>query len=445
MRLHLHFYKPLLVQLAPLSKYHPNFLPLRAHPHPPAMTEPAAEHVIVTLTGKQSPSALSQAMRVLGDDPSLQLADFAQLVVRDRFIATALLRIPAARDVIKDLLFRAHEDHLTVDFTVAPSAAPPPALAARTPDEYVVTLFAPGTISPTFLATALAALVERDCKVRGVTRLTEQGDDFMCLELRIAVPAGDGHVAALQKELFELGRQENQCDVALQKANVLRKAKRMVVFDLSWTLVQCDAIDVLLQAAGKSPPPEVEAAFRQGNLSGPEWLKARAKQLEGVDAGKVNAAVVHNLTYTHGAVELCKGLKRLGCRLAVVSSGSKFIAERAKDHLGLDYAFGNLLETDSANKFSGLVIGPIIDTERKAELTHMLAMQERIDMEQIVAVGDGPVSSKMLAAAGMSVAFDQPDATDEIQSGRIASKSLASVLYLLGVTGHDFRRMTEGY
>ena len=64
----------------------------------------------------------------------------------------------------------------------------------------------------------------------------------MCLEPRIDVPGGEEIVAALQKELFELGRQENQCDVALQKANVLRKAKRMIVFDLSWTLVQCGAI-----------------------------------------------------------------------------------------------------------------------------------------------------------------------------------------------------------
>ena len=109
-------------------------------------------------------------------------------------------------------------------------------------------------------------------------------------------------------------------------------------------------------------------------MPGPECLTARAKQLVGVDASKVNAAVVQN-AYTHGAVELCKGLKRLGCRLVVVSSGSKFIAERAKDHLGLEYAFSNLLETDSANTFSGHIIGPIIDTERKAELTHMLAMR----------------------------------------------------------------------
>lgn len=418
------------------------------------MTIPTSEQVIVTLTGKQSPAALSQVMRILGtdSDSSLQLQDFGQLVVRDRFIATALICAPGARDIVKNALFCAHEEGISIDFTVAPSnpraasSVSLPGLARSPPprDEYVLTLFAPGSIPLVFLSRALTVLFDGGCRVSSTNRLTEEGDDFMCIEMRISVPGGAPEVAALQEKLFELGRQENQCDVALQKANVLRMAKRMVVFDLSWTLVQCDAVDMLLQAAGKAAPQDVQAAFRGGKLSGQDWLKARVELLKGLDSGNINAEAHKRLTYTNGAAELCKGLKRLGCRLAVVSSGSKFIAERAKEHLGLDYAFGNVLETNSANKFTGVVLTPIVDMDRKAELTQMLAMQERIDMEQIIAVGDGPVSAKMLGAAGMSVAFDQPNATDDVKSGRIASKSLASVLYLLGVTGDDFRRVTEG-
>jgi phosphoserine phosphatase len=84
---------------------------------------------------------------------------------------------------------------------------------------------------------------------------------------------------------------------------------------------------------------------------------------------------------------------------------------------------------------------PIVDADRKADLVHMLAMQEGVEVEQVVAVGDGPVSSKMLAAAGMSIAFDQPGSVENVQTGRISSKSLAGVFYLLGVTGRDFREL----
>jgi phosphoserine phosphatase len=84
---------------------------------------------------------------------------------------------------------------------------------------------------------------------------------------------------------------------------------------------------------------------------------------------------------------------------------------------------------------------PIIDADRKADLVHMLAMQEGVEAEQVIAVGDGPVSTKMLAAAGMSIAFDQPGSVQDLQTGRISSKSLAGVFYLLGVTGRDFREL----
>lgn len=405
----------------------------------------ANERLIVTLTGKQSPGALSQVMRVLGSSESHPLQDFNQLVTRDRYIATALLASPGARDIVKDILFRAHENDINVHFTVAPPTKRSSTSLAthNSENDHILTLFSPRSTPPHFLAAILSTLAEAGAAVTTINRLTNEQDAHICLELRVILPGGDSDLPALQKRLFELGRAETDCDLALQKANVLRRSKRMVVFDLSWTLVQCDAVDALLQTAGKAPSEDEQGAFNAGKLSGPEWLRKRVQLLKGLDASVVNRAAAAKLTYTNGAVELCKGLKRLGCRLAVVTSGSKFIAECAKERLGLDYAFGNSFEVDAANRFTGAVREPVVDTDRKAELTQMLAMQERIDMEQVVAVGDGPASAKMLAAAGLSIAFDQPDATDDVRSGRIASKSLASVLYLLGVAGDDFKRVTQ--
>lgn len=407
--------------------------------------------VIVTLSGKQSPGALADVMRVLGTDETATLVDFGQLVVRRRFTATALILCPVAQDVIKGVLLRAHESGIHVDFSVSsdlsaggvgPHSVSSLSSLKETTEEYVLTVFSPGRVPAPFLADVTRVLLMNNAHVVGINRLTEDGDDFMCLEMIVTLDTRDeGSFLLLQHQLFELGRREESSDIALQRGNVSRKAKRMVVFDLSWTLVQCDAVDVVLRAAGKEANKEDADAWAAGTMSGPDWLRARVARLKGTNADDVNKKVLAELKYTHGAIELCKGLKRLGCRLAVVSSASKFIAEAARETLGLDYAFGNLFESDSRNRFTGLVKGPIVDTERKAELVQMLAMQERIHVEQIVAVGDGPVSSKMLSVAGMSIAFDQPDATNEVHSGRIASKSLASVLYLLGVTGYDFRRV----
>lgn len=398
---------------------------------------PVDENVIVTLSGPQHPAALSQVLRVLGSHP---LSDFGQLVVRDRFIATALLSSPHARDTVKDALFRAHEENISIDFTVThPDAAKPnPSsllnLADAHREDYVLTLFALGAVPMPFLAQILAVLVEERCRVSAIERLTEEMDDFMCLEIRIVVPVVEWCIGAVQRRLFELALRENRCDIALQKCDVMRRAKRLVVFDLSWTLVQCDTVNVLLEAAGV----EVE-----GKGDGRELLERRARALKGVDVQVVQDKLDSYLEYTNGAVELCKGLKRLGCKLAVVSSGSKMAAERVRDKLGLHYAFGNAFEVDGAGRFTGRVVEPVVDADRKAELVQLIAMQENIQMEQVIAVGDGPVSAKMLAVAGMGVAFDQPISTDTVHGGRIASKSLIGVLYLLGVRGYDLQQVTR--
>jgi phosphoserine phosphatase len=438
------------------------------------LTPPRAtsEKMVVTVSGKQSPCALADVMYVLGTAGPSKLIDFGQLVLRGRFTATAVLA-PSdfatedgkeSADAFRDIIVRAHSVGFHVEFDAssrstmrgapgssasltssfsASESSLSAAKAAAEPDDYVVTLFSPGRIPAQFVADTTRVIAAAGGNIQSINRLSDDGDQYMCLELSIELPQDEDVTQQLRESLFVLGRETLSSDIALQPARVTRMAKRIVVFDLSWTLVGCEAVDVLLEAAGVSMDDIDRAAYRDGSLSGSDWLRARVAQLKGKNSDAVNAAAMDRLTYTTGAKQLCKGLKRLGCRLAVVSSGSRTIAEKAKDDLGLDYFYGNVFEVDAARQFTGVVSEPIIDADRKADLVQMLAMQEGVDAEQVVAVGDGPVSSKMLSVAGMSIAFDQPDSVEGVQTGRISSKSLASVFYLLGVTGRDFRELLE--
>jgi phosphoserine phosphatase len=47
------------------------------------------------------------------------------------------------------------------------------------------------------------------------------------------------------------------------------------------------------------------------------------------------------IKFTPGAVELCRALKRLGCKLAVLSGGFTPLVEWLATQLGIDYAFAN--------------------------------------------------------------------------------------------------------
>lgn len=392
------------------------------------------ESVVVRLSGRHSQDALSRVMHVLGSEESThKLLDFGQMVVRDRFISTAVLRAPGATDVVKEVLFRAHESGFTADFNVGGHTNAPRCTPDSEERDYVLTLFSPGRIDAQLLAGVTDVVSQHGARITGADRLSGANDNYTCFELGLSVSSNV--LDSLQHLLFKLGREAENTDMALQRADVSRKAKRMAVFDLSWTLVQCDAIDVILDVAGRHIDESTARLRQEGKLDDGEWTRRRVRALKGVEADDVNKKVKERLVYTEGARELCRALKQLGCKIAVVSSGSRGVAEIAKADLGLDYAFGNVFEMDSQRRFTGDVRTPLVDANRKAELVQMLAMQERIGVEQMIVIADGPVSAKMLQIAGLSIAFDQPGATSEVRTGRIASKSLASVLYLLGLAG----------
>jgi predicted amino acid-binding ACT domain protein len=328
--------------------------------------------VIVTVTGKQSPGALGNVVRVLGPEGSYELVDFGQLVIRDRFVATAVLALPetatSSQDAIKDLLYRAHALQYHVDFEVLPrnsaslSSASIASISSMSSmengfaqEDFIVTLVAAGRIPSGFLASATRIMAQHDANIRSINRLTEAADSYMCLEMVISLPREGGKVSQLRIELFELGRKQVGADVALQPARVNRMSKRIVVFDLSWTLVRGDAVDVLLDAAGATVSESSRLAHDRGELVDSDWLRARVATLKGWKADELNAKAFRALTFTDGAKELCMGLKKLGCQLAVVSSGSKKIAEHAKHELGLHFSYGNNFEVDSANRFTGTV------------------------------------------------------------------------------------------
>lgn len=77
-----------------------------------------------------------------------------------------------------------------------------------------------------------------------------------------------------------------------------------------------------------------------GELDFSASLKARVSLLKGVPAD-VFEKLKSIITISPGARELCRGLKALGCKLAVLSGGFQPLAEWLAGELGLDYAFAN--------------------------------------------------------------------------------------------------------
>jgi phosphoserine phosphatase len=135
-------------------------------------------------------------------------------------------------------------------------------------------------------------------------------------------------------------------------------------------------------------------------------------------------------------------LKRLGYRTAVISGGFIEVVEPIRQKLGLDYAFANKLEV-ADGVLTGEVVGTIINRRRKAELLESIAKSERIELDQVIAVGDGANDLDMLSRAGLGIAFNAKRTVQEQAAAAINQKSLASILYLLGLRDVDTHALEE--
>ena len=154
----------------------------------------------------------------------------------------------------------------------------------------------------------------------------------------------------------------------------------------------------------------------QGKLDFNQSLEERIHFLKDLPL-EVLEKVRQSITFTPGARELCRALKRLGFKLAVVSGGFTPFANYVKHELGLDYAFANNIEEDRPRScLTGNLCGTIVNAARKVDLLETIAQAENIPIDQVIAVGDGANDLPMLNRAGMGVAFNaKPKVQEEVR------------------------------
>ena len=222
-------------------------------------------------------------------------------------------------------------------------------------------------------------------------------------------------------------------DIAVQKENIFRRSKRLVVMDMDSTLIQVEVIDELAKSAGHGEEVRgITSKAMNGELSFNESLNKRVELLRGLDENVLDE-IYHNIPFTPGAKKLVKILKKLGYKTAVISGGFTFFTDRLKNELGLDYAFANELEIKDG-KLTGKVLGEIINGESKAEILEDIADKENISLDQVVAIGDGANDLLMLDKAGLGIAFNAHKAVREQADYNISQKNLDSIIYLLGIS-----------
>ena len=180
---------------------------------------------------------------------------------------------------------------------------------------------------------------------------------------------------------------------------------KLLAMDMDSTLITIECIDELGDMAGcKTEIAAITAQAMRGELDYPQSLRKRVGLLKGLQENALARVYAERLRLTPGAEELLAACKQHGVKLLLVSGGFTFFTDRLKARLGIDYTISNRLEVDGG-RLTGSLLGDIVDAEAKAAKFAAVVKELGATREQTVAIGDGANDLKMMALAGLSVAF----------------------------------------
>jgi phosphoserine phosphatase len=180
---------------------------------------------------------------------------------------------------------------------------------------------------------------------------------------------------------------------------------RLLAMDMDSTLITMESIDELGDLAGKKAEiAAITAQAMRGEIEYRESLRRRVKALAGLPESSLQKIYDERLKLTPGAEALISACKQHGVQLLLVSGGFTFFTKRLKERLGLHHTTSNVLEV-SGGKLTGALVGEIVDADAKAAKFRQVSKDLNASREHTVAIGDGANDLKMMAEAGLSVAF----------------------------------------
>ena len=179
----------------------------------------------------------------------------------------------------------------------------------------------------------------------------------------------------------------------------------LVVLDADSTLIRNEVIELIADEAGRGPEvaAATEAAMR-GEVDFATSLRSRVGALTGVPTAAF-ARVLARIEPTPGVRELIAAVHERGGRVGVVSGGFHEILDTVAPALGVDVWRANRLGTQDG-ALSGVVEGAIVDAEAKAVALRECAAESSIALAHTIAIGDGANDLRMMATAGLGLAFN---------------------------------------
>ncbi len=387
--------------------------------------------ILVTVSGPDCPGITARLMKIISEY-SVDVLDMGQAVTHGLLSLSFVLGLNADEkttngNVLKDLLFDANLMGLTLSYKVVEKNISTPEMEG---EKFIVTCVSPTKVTASFVADLSQILANFKINIERIDKVSPR--EFSSMEISTSIPK-NLETKKLKEHLMNVST-KHKIDVAFLKDNVFRRNKRLIVFDMDSTLIQTEVIDELADLCGVGEEVrKITHRAMNGEIDFDESLKLRVSKLKGLETARMQE-ILEKLPLTQGVEEFIKTIKGLGYKVALISGGFNFFADALKIKLGLDYSFANELQIEDG-KLTGHVTGTIVNANQKAILVKLIAQQENISLEQVVAIGDGANDLPMLATAGLGIAFHAKDVVRKEAQQHLSHGPMTSILYFLGIPG----------
>ena len=392
--------------------------------------------LLISISGEDQPGLTAGITAILAEH-SVNILDIGQAVIHATLSMGVLVEVPQdsnegqVADAIEGYV-RQHSMRVRISPVSEDSYGQWVQGQGRA--RYIITLLA-RKITADQLARVTAVVSRHGLNIDGINRLSGRiplGElpalSKACVEFSVRGLLQDAN--AFRRDLLETAG-VLEVDLAFQEDNMYRRNRRLVAFDMDSTLIEAEVIDELasLAGVGEQVSAITERAMR-GEMDFSESFRARVALLQGLEEGALQQ-VANQLKITEGAEHLIATLRTLGYKTAILSGGFTYFAQHLQNRLGMDYVYANELDIVDG-VVSGNIKGVIVDGARKAELLRQLAREEDIDLQQVIAVGDGANDLPMLSIAGLGIAFRAKPLVKQSAEQSISTLGLDAILYLLG-------------
>lgn len=378
---------------------------------------------LILVSGEDRPGITESLMQTLSAF-SVTIIDIEQLVIRDRLLLTVLLSLDEAHaEAITEDLATLQEQiglDIAIDFTQQDST--------KISGETLRVVVVGNAIKPSGLAAVASEIAKLGGNISAIKRTAI--DPLISIELELSIP--NNSLKAVQGALASVAI-KNDIDLAVEPGGLQRKSKRIVMLDMDSTLIEQEVINLLGQAAGKSR--EIEAITDKamaGDLDFKTALIQRVSLLKGLDHNTLSQ-VRDQITLTKGAKKLVDELHQQGHKVGVVSGGFIEVIEPILKSLEIDFYRANKLKIQDG-VLTGEIDGPLIDSHAKRIALEEFADQEKVRLEQTVAIGDGANDLEMIKAAGLGIAFNAKPKVAAAADTTISNQDLSTVLLLMGIS-----------